>query len=165
MKVTKRRKGGTLVLIIFVIIMVTTFISILSIYFISTAIQATKQRSQIQAYYLASAGLEIGISMLMETAVNAAGEQYYPLLEYYAANTAPVTETVVLDPDKEVVITIDAVDADGNTWVGGVSGGGVWVRILAVGTHTNSYGSTVQAGTFRINSENPANVIRELVLP
>lgn len=161
----KRRKGGAFVLIICIMVMVTTFISVLSIYYMSTVAQATKQRSQIQAYYFAAAGLELGVSMLMETAVNADGSQYYPFLNYYAANTAPITETVVLGTGREVVITIDAVDADGNIWVSGVSVGGVWVRISAVGTHTNSYGITVQAGTLRINSENPANIIRELAMP
>jgi len=161
----KSRKGSALVLVICVMVVVATFMGIINMYFMTNAAQATKQRERIQAYYLVAAGLEIGISALMEPAINASGEQYYPLLDYYAANPAPGREYISLGEDKEVEISISAVDSEGETWKNGKSSGDVWILISALGTYTNSLGSTVQAGSLRINSENPAKIIRELEVP
>jgi len=162
----KKRKGGAFVLIICIMVMVSMFVSVLSIYYMSAVTQATRQRSQIQAYYLAAAGLELGVSMLMEKGVDAeTGEEYYPNLRYYAANTGFATEIVDLGSGRLVEITIDAVDMHGDLWINGASNGDVWVRILAVGTYTNSYGDTTQAGTLRINSQDGKSIVRELAVP
>jgi len=162
----KKRKGGAFVLIICIMVMVSMFVSVLSIYYMSAVTQATRQRSQIQAYYLAAAGLELGVSMLMEKGVDAeTGEEYYPNLRYYAANTGSATEIVDLGSGRLVEITIDAVDMHGDLWINGTSNGDVWVRILAVGTYTNSYGDSAQAGTLRINSQDGKSIVRELAVP
>lgn len=161
----KKRKGAAFVLIIGIMVMVTAFMGILSIYFMTNTAQATKQRERMQAYYFAAAGLEIGVSALMEPAVNASGEQYYPYLEHYAANPAPKTEIIDLGDGNEIKITICTVDSGGNPWITGTSTGDVWILVSAAGNYTNDSGSTTQIGRLRLNSENPSSIIRELDTP
>lgn len=161
----KKRKGSALILVICIMVAITIFMGILSTYFMTNAAQATKQRERIQAYYLVAAGLELGVSALMESEVDASGEEHYPLLEYYTSGLASDTQTVDLGTGREVELTVYAVDSDGNKLTGSSPDKTPWVQIMAVGTYTNSTGSTVQAGSIRINSENPANIIRKLERP
>lgn len=161
----KKRKGSALILVICIMVVITIIMGGLSTYFMVNAAQATKQKERIQAYYLVAAGLELGVSALMEPGVDASSEQYYPLLEYYTTSLASDTQTLNLGTDRKVVLTVQAVDRDGKKLTGGSPAGTIWIQITAVGTYTNSTGSTEQAGSIRIDSNNPANIIRELEKP
>jgi hypothetical protein len=164
-RVMKKRKGAVLVLVLCIFVIITMLIGILSSYFMTNSALAVKQRERMQAYYVVAAGLEIAISALMEPAVNAAGDQYYPLMEHYAGSLVSDSATIDLGDGREVTITICAVDQQGKDWVKGKSTGDVWIRIAAIGTYRNSNGDTIQAGNLRINSKNPASIIREMDRP
>lgn len=151
----KKRKGSALVLIVCIMVVITIVMGGLSTYFMTNAAQATKQKERVQAYYLVAAGLELGVSALMKPDVDESGEEYYPLLEYYATSLASDTQTLDLGAGRKVILTVRAIDRDET----------IWIEIKAVGTYTNSTGSTDQAGSVRIDSKNPANIIRKLEKP
>ena len=161
----KRRKGSALIMVVCIMVVITIVMGGLSTYFMVNATQATKQKERIQAYYLAAAGLELGVSALMEPDIDGSGKEYYPLLEYYAASLVSDTQTLDLGTDKKVTLTIQAVDRDGNRLTGGGPHASIWIQITAVGTFTNSNGITEQAGSVRVDSQNPVSIIRELERP
>lgn len=163
----KKRKGSIMVMVVCIFVVITIITGMLCTYFMVNVTQATKQRESIQAYYLVEAGLELGVSALMEPDIDASGNEYYPLLEYYASNLTltPTPQLVDLGTNKKVTLTVEVVDKEGNRLTGGGPYPDIWVQVTAVGAHTNSSGTTERAGIIRIDTANPASIVRELEIP
>ena len=79
----KKRKGGTLVLIIGVSFFCLAMSAIVTMLLLSNTLNARKQREITQAYYLTLAGLEMGSSVVLKRDIN----DDFTVLEAFASTT------------------------------------------------------------------------------
>lgn len=171
--VLKKRKGSTMAMTVMICFLLAIFGGIVSKYTVTNMMTARLQRQRIQAYYLVTAGLELGTEAVLQTQ----GGVPHKLLSEYA-NT-PTKEALNFTVDAqdlldssmdwpyqgEIVLSIRATDKKGTPATNSTKE--VWIEIGCNGRVSTDDGATdsTYRGTLRILTTNPSMTIREVTSP
>ena len=166
----KLRKGFAIPFVVIVFVIVVTITGIMFSIFRGNLAMAIAQERNIQAYYCAMTGIEMGTAALL-TEPDPSALASVSLLEFFQnlplsdARITTLTDTVILPPEPggtsmgNVIIHISAPEKPGE------SPNDLWVRVGAIGTYTDARGiETPVRVSVWYYADNPAIYEQELGL-
>lgn len=146
------RKGSTIVTVTYIMVIIVIMMTSLGAMFSNNLKQATAQEKNMEAYYLALSGIDMGMSALMQE--NAEGNTLLSI-EYTKEAEPTVADTPVLA--QQFSVDVGTIDIQISAYEDAANER--WVEVVSIGTLSN--GVTSKTSRIKFLASNPEIQKRE----